>query len=85
MHFETAFAVIGKEQMKIKPDVFIFNHKDSKFLSGRISSSTGAKEVFEESDFGIFSSPLNFIKNLSLQATYQSESSKLSKDFSFLK
>lgn len=78
---ETLFA----GQMKNKHDVFIFNHKDSKFLSGRIGTSKGSKEIYEESDLGIFSSPLNFIKSLCRQATYQSESDKFAKNFSFLK
>ena len=73
------------ENTNNKFDVFIFNHKDSKYLSGYVVDPKKSKELFEEGDTGIYSSPLNFIKNLCRQATYQNESSKLSKDFSFTK
>ena len=76
---------IVASQVNNKFDVVIFNRKDSKYLTGYIGGAKKPKELFEESDMGLFSSPLNFIKSLCRQATYQNESSKISKDFSFLK
>ena len=72
-------------QMNNKFDVCIFNRKDSKYLSGYVNTKNGKREICEESDMGGYFSPLNFIKSLCRQADYQNQSSKISKNFNFLK